>query len=330
MKSTTIDESGTAILSLMIAVIITLLLAVTPLTILHIFPIVVTLITKDKEPRDHQGGKYKYKTLINWTPLTCTGILTIIGFSVIHIFSVIRFKQYGDEVFSSENHIQIMLIIYNILSLATFYIGFALSAIILAKKVKEKKQNGNKEKKENRNKEWLLLLTAAVISMNFIYVACYFFPYMLWAFIHNPFLTISTHLMVVMIIICVYLIFLGAWRLFKLWKKYKNNGKVEKFLNTMLYSCMGWGIALSIATFLAVSTYIITLGRFGDFEELNSLAPSLLIAVLGLFLLKPVYNHATDKIKDGKECKQGGNNSEGPAAQEEVEQIELIPMDVAD
>ena len=308
MKSTTIDESGTAILSLMIAVIITLLLAVTPLTILHIFPIVVTLITKDKKPRDHQGEKYKYKSLIHWAPLTCTGILTIIGFSVIHIFSVIRFKQHGDEVLSSKDH---MLIIYSILSPATFYIGFVLSGIILAKKIKEKKQNGNKE--------WLLMLTAAVISMNFIYVACYFFPYMLWTFIHNPFLTIFTHVMLVLLVICVYLIFLGAWRLFKLWKKYKTNGKVEKFLNTMLYSCMGWGITLSVVIFLVVSKYIITLGRFGDFEELNSLAPSLLIAMFGLFLLKPVYNHVTNKIKDGKKCKQGGNNGGGPAAKEEVD-----------
>ena len=292
----------------MIAVTITFLLAITPLTILHIFPTVVTLITKNKELRDHQGGKYKYKTLIHRAPLTCTGILTCIGLSVIHNISVLRFKQYGGEVLSSENHIQIMLIIYNILSPATFYIGFVLSAIILAKKVKERKRDGNKE--------WLLMLTAAVISMNFIYVACYFFTFILWAFIHNPFLTIFTHVMLVLLVICVYLIFLGAWRLFKLSKKYKKNGKVAKFMNTMLYSCMGWGIALSVPIFLAVSKYIITLGRFGDFEELNSLAPSLLIAVFGLFLLKPVYNHMTEKIKDDKKSNQGNNYGESPMTQE--------------
>lgn len=313
MKSTTIDESGTAILGLMIAVIITFLLAITPLTILHIFPIVVTLITKNEELRDYQQGKYKYKTLIHWTPLTCTGILTCIGFSVIHNISVIRFKQYGEEVLSSENHIQIMLIIYNILSPATFYIGFILSAIILAKRVKEKKREGNKE--------WLLMLTAAVISMNFIYIACYFFPFMLWAFIHHPFLTIFTHVMLVLLVICVYLIFLGAWRLFKLSKKYEKDGKVSKFMNTILYSCMAWGIALSVTIFLAVSKYIITLGRFGDFEELNSLAPSLLIAVLGLFLLKPVYNHVTDKIKDDKKPNQGDDNGESPLTPE----VDVVP-----
>ena len=329
----------------MMTVIITILLAITPLTILHVFPIIVTLIRKDE---NNQEGKYKYKTLIRRIPLTCTGILTCIGFSVFHFFSVIRFKQYGDEVLSSEDHIETMLLIYSIFSPTIFYIGFVLSAIILTaiiltKKAKEKEENGNKEKKENKNeekkenrneekkeneneekkekgnKEWLLMMTAAVISMNFIYVGCYFLPYMLWAFIHNPFLTIFTHAMLVLVIVCLYLICLAIWRLVKLCcKKCKNdNGdKATKILNTMSFFCMALGITSSVVIFLYVSTYIITLGRFGDFEELNNLAPSLLIAVLGLFLLKPVYNHVmTDKNKDSKKCMQSGNNNQDPASQ---------------
>ena len=279
----------------MIAVTVTFLLAIAPLTILHIFPIIVMLIKKTKaneKPTD-QGIMYKYKTLIHWAPLTLTGIVTCLGLIVIHFFSVLRLKEYGDEVLSNEDHIHTMLIIYKIISPATFLIGFILSAIILAIKVIKEE-----EQEDNNNKERTLKLTAAVISMNIIYVACYFFPYVLWAFIHNPFLTIFTHLLLVLLIICFYLACLGVWRLFKLGMKYKKNGKVTKFLNTILYSTMGWGIALSVIIFLVVSKYIITFGRFDDFEELNSLAPSLLIAVLGLFLLKPVYNYVTDQVKD--------------------------------
>ena len=310
----------------MIAVTVTFLLAIAPLTILHIFPIIVMLIkkTKAKEKPTDQGIMYKYKSLIHWAPLTLTGIVTCLGLIGIHFFSVLRLKEYGDEVLSSENHIHIMLIIYKILSPATFLIGFILSAIILAIKVIKEGQE------DHNNKEWTLKLTAAVISMNIIYVACYFFPYMLWAFIHTPFLTIFTHLLLVLLIICFYLACLGVWRLFKLGKKYKKNGKATKFLNTILYSIMGWGIALSVIIFLVVSKYIVTFGRFGDFEELNSLAPSLLIAVLGLFLLKPVYNHVTNTVKDDKNHNQGGNNGEGPAALEKADvhkQTELIPME---
>ena len=530
----------------MIAVTITLLLAIIPLTILHIFPMVVTFITKTKEKensKEHQGKtegnkepltgyhdktkqaeeksmnnqekKYKYKTLIHRGPLALTGILTCVGFSIIHFFSVLRFEQYGNELLSSEDHISTKLFIYKVFSLMTFSMVFAISAITSAiKVVKEKedgkekqkrscieeekeaskeeqqedgkekqkrscieeekeaskeeqqedgkekqkrscieeekeaskeeqqedgkekqkrngieeekkaskeeqqedgkekqkrngieeekkaskeeqqedgkekqKRNGREEKKkaskeeqqedgkekqkrscieeekeaskeeqqedgkekqkrngieeekkaskeeqqedgkekhkEKGNKEWTIKFTAAVISMNIIYVTCYFFPYILWAFIHNPFLTIFTHLLLLLLIVSVYLIILGLWHLIlkpcknKLCKKYKEDGKPTKCLNTILYSFMDCGIGLTILIFLCVSSYIITLGRFGDFEELNSLAPSLLIAVLGLFLLKPVYNYVTDQVKDDdrKQCQNVTDNIKDDNAQ---------------
>ena len=410
----------------MIAVTITLLLAIIPLTILHIFPMVVTFITKTKEKensKEHQGKtegnkepltgyhdktkqaeeksmnnqekKYKYKTLIHRGPLALTGILTCVGFSIIHFFSVLRLEQYGNELLSSEDHISTKLFIYKVFSLMTFSMVFAISAITLAIKVvkekedgkekqkrscieeekeaskeeqqedgkekqkrngreeekkaskeeqqedgkekqkrscieeekkasKEEQQEDGKEKhKEKGNKEWTIKFTAAVISMNIIYVTCYFFPYILWAFIHNPFLTIFTHLLLLLLIVSVYLIILGLWHLIikpcknKLCKKYKEDGKPTKCLNTILYSFMDCGIGLTILIFLCVSTYIITLGRFGDFEELNSLAPSLLIAVLGLFLLKPVYNYMTDQVKDDdrKQCQNVTDNIKDDNAQ---------------
>ena len=39
------------------------------------------------------------------------------------------------------------------------------------------------------------------------------------------------------------------------------------------------------------------MGKFDEFEELT-LAPSILIAVFGLFLFKPAYNYVKSKIKD--------------------------------
>ena len=242
--------------------------------------------------------------------------MTCLGFIVIHIFAIVKFREYGNEVLSSESHNSFQLFAYKILILVTFPVGFLISARIFQKKVTKEKKNGNEE--------WPLTLTAAVISINFIYVACYFFPYMLWAFIHNPFLTIFTHVMLVLAIVCLYLISLAFWRLLKLcWRLLKlrtkckndNGDNATKCLNTILFCCMVCGITFSVAIFLYVSTSIITLGRFGDFEELNSLAPSLLIAVVGLFLLKPVYNHVTGKIKCDKKSKQGGNNGKCPTAQ---------------
>ena len=73
---------------------------------------------------------------------------------------------------------------------------------------------------------------------------------------------------------------------------------------------MGWGIALSVIILIFAIIYVITLGRFGDFEELKSLTPSLLIAAFGLVLLKPTYNYITNKIKVD-------NKYEEPVSQEE-------------
>ena len=72
---------------------------------------------------------------------------------------------------------------------------------------------------------------------------------------------------------------------------------------------MGWAVAFSFIILTFVTTIIVTLGRFEDFEELNSLAPSLLKAAFGLLLPKPVYSYVMNKIKD--------TNKDGqPAAQE--------------
>ena len=73
---------------------------------------------------------------------------------------------------------------------------------------------------------------------------------------------------------------------------------------------MTWAVATSIIILLFVITYIITLGGFDDFEELRSLAPSLLIGVIGLFLLKPAFTFVSEKYKenskkDQKEQKEG-------------------------
>ena len=74
---------------------------------------------------------------------------------------------------------------------------------------------------------------------------------------------------------------------------------------------MGWATAFSFIILIFIITFIATLGRLGDFEELNSLVPTLLIAVLGLILLKPAYKYTMNKIKDT------GKDGE-PAAQEET------------
>ena len=132
----------------------------------------------------------------------------------------------------------------------------------------------------------------AVISVNIIYIGCYFLPYMILAFIHDSLLTAFTYFMVALVIFCVYLVFLGVWYLVKFfiyrYSGYDNRFKCAKLLVHLLYSCMPWTAAFVTIMFLFVITFIITLGSFNDFEELKHLAPSFLLAFVGAILVQPI------------------------------------------
>ena len=289
----------------MILIAITLMLAIGPFTVLHIYPIIVRLnqiIKKKAKDSTNQHRQKYYKKLIHWPPLICTGVVTCASFLVIHILSIVNFIEYNEEVLRNERYNRIMGVMYAILSLLAIIIGIVFSATVSLRKISNLKNDDNKA----------LLVTAVVISANLIYVGCYFLPYMAWSFIHSPLLTIFTYLMGWMLIVCIYLICLGVWRLYKFFFiKNKERNKVTKLLYTLLYCCMGWAIAFSFIIFLFVNTYVITLEEFDDFEELKSIAPSLLIAVFGLFLVKPAYQYIKSKEDDNNKdedlAKQGSN-----------------------
>ena len=68
---------------------------------------------------------------------------------------------------------------------------------------------------------------------------------------------------------------------------------------------MVWAIAFSVIIFLFMTMcIIIKLGSFDDFEDLEYLTPSLLIAILGLFLLKPAFV-CVQKIEEASNDDEG-------------------------
>ena len=245
-----------------------------------------------------------------------------------HVYSVIRFIQYGDEVLSSyDNRSHPLPITHAAISSTVIGGGLVLSVTILVIRISKSKKHDSEvadspssveagtgstqqTNTQQTNIQWPAMLTAAMISVNITYIGCYFMPYMLLAFIHDPLLTTFTYITILLFTCCVYLIFLGAWSLYKFCKgddintvehtkcenitadnitddKDQSNSRLAKLFDTLLYSYMVWAVASSIIIFLFVIIYIITLGSFDDFEELKNLTPSLLIAVLGVFLLKP-------------------------------------------
>ena len=142
-------------------------------------------------------------------------------------------------------------------------------------------------------------------------------PYMLLAFIHDALLTTLIYLKLLLFIVCIYLMCLGICHLNK-FKNLKANNKHVKFLDYLLYSCMVWAIGFSLVMFLFVVIYIITLGTFDDFKNLKYLTPSLPLAVVTLFLLKPACTFISNKNReasniDDRKAEEGqgmGNNND--------------------
>ena len=384
MKGTMDDESYKTIIIIMALIAVlpfTLMYAIGPFTVMHIYPIVFGLITRKKvqvNPIDYPDldiakkitkKKNYYKKLIHLTSLLLTGILLYIGFMITHIYSIIRLIQYGDEVLSSYNDKSHPLpIIHALISSTVNAGGFILFATILAIRIsKSRKHDAQSNPRvteattttgspRHGETHWPAMLAAALISVNISYVGCYFMPYMLLAFIHDPLLTIFTYIMVVLFIACVYLMCQGLWHLCKFCKKsqenktkniasgdtlnsntsgtasgdtlnsntsgtasgdtlnsntsgeHNNNKIIPKLFDTLLYSYMLWAIASSVIIFLFVIIYVITMGSFDDFQELQNLTPSILIAVFGLFLLKPAFRFTKKKFKDDEFIHNNRNN----------------------
>ena len=326
----------------MVLVTVTLMFAVSPFTALYVHQVIVDLIklTSDSDKIN----------IIHHVPLTFSNAGVSISLFIIHIFSIVTFMQYVDEILSNENHNTILPIVQAVISLLSIIMGVILLAIILSirENSSDSLQSANNRTTNNNqgnfnsnpqltsttngNSTLECDLPAAVISVNIIYIGCYYFPYMALAFFNSPILTTIIYLTLVVLYMCVYLICLGTWRLFELIKKAKEkcgnteeaqqNSKTKKLkrkecaklFHALLYPCMMWAIAFSFIIFIFVIIFVITSGGFDDFEELNTLAPSLLIAGVSLILLKPAYNTVTNKMKS----KDG--ETENPVQQQTLEQ----------
>ena len=198
---------------------LTLVFAVSPLTVLHIYPIALRLKKMNKvsvSPEDYTGSMViaiepktdNYdKKVIHRNPLIFASVGISIGFLTVHIFSVINSILYCKEVLSNEsyNYHNKLPIVHAVLSLLAVAVGFILTQKILSDNAKVRRDHYEVQKE--------LRLPIAVISVNIIYIGCYFLPYMLLAFMHNPLVTAFTYFMLVLFIVCVYLICQGVFNL---------------------------------------------------------------------------------------------------------------------
>ena len=76
-----LDENAKFGATVTLLLIITLALAISPLTVLYIYPIVIRIIAKKKvnvNQTNESDKQYDYKNLIHCIPLTVTGAITFL------------------------------------------------------------------------------------------------------------------------------------------------------------------------------------------------------------------------------------------------------------
>jgi len=241
--------------------------------------------------KDLTSGLFRLKLIQNRKALKNVHVSALILFNIavtiaLTVFtglSISRLRDYVHEVFCFYKscghnfgfHIYLILsALFSCLSiLITIIIILLWPALLLC---------ANKVTK----KEFVILITASLISANIMFVGIYFLPYMLLAFISDPLQTASAYVMVFLLAICGYL------TCFSLVTIVKCVGLPIPFIFLAIVLCTGY--------FFAILIYMLTLGSYRDFQPLRNLLLPLIIVMFTYLVFKPVKNQMMTKIAQKK------------------------------
>ena len=197
---------------------------------------------------------------------------------ILHIASTVEFINYGNEVLLDNGHISsdhYRPYSHTILSSIVIFIMFTTAVLFLALKRK------------------INSFISTSISVNLIFILCYFFPTVLLAFIHDPLQIAYTCFMVIIFVFFIYALVwaLGLVILARVVAKQTNH--VTLFpVKTLIHFIILLTVAFSIYLFFAMIGSIVALGDFSEFKDLHSILLSLLVALLTVSILKPARNYA--------------------------------------
>ena len=147
--------------------------------------------------------------------------------------------------------------------------------------------------------------TAISIAISFTHIGCYFMPYMLLAFIHNPLQTTFVYTMELIYLPCTYAVCMFIWFAYVLCCAAYHYGFASYFtkFHYKLLACVlgSWSFSLSSTLFISMLNYaVLKMGSFNDFQGVHNLLLPLMIGIFTLFVLKPAYSYVTAKLNDDK------------------------------
>lgn len=167
--------------------------------------------------------------------------------------------------------------------------------------------------KKNKTDKLHSLVVASII-VNMMYLGCIFSPYMLLAFINDPLQTTFFYLVIVALIACAYLSVLPFTKCCS--SGFTKAGLAQAgFIKTLKLGYFALSLAVSAVFIIVVLLFIVTLGSFNDFEEINNLLLPLLVGMFGILIIQPykqqVKMHSQSTSTSGEDDSSTAQSTQG-------------------
>ena len=141
-------------------------------------------------------------------------------------------------------------------------------------------------KTENNQKDHLVTFTLSSLGANITIAGIYFAPYILLAFLTAPQEAIFFYFIVTVFLAVSYIFFLALFALC-----YTG----EEFRRQLIIII---GATISTAYFFVAFILVLTLGNINNFQDVQTVLFALLLALLSIFVFKPIYEGIQTKIEE--------------------------------
>ena len=139
---------------------------------------------------------------------------------------------------------------------------------------------------ENNQKNHLVTFTLSSLGANITIAGIYFAPYILLAFLTAPQEAIFFYFIVTVFLAVSYIFFLACFAL-----RYTG----EEFRRQLIIII---GATISTAYFFVAFILVLTLGNINNFQDAQTVLFALLLALLSIFVFKPIYEGIQTKIEE--------------------------------
>ena len=271
--------------------------------------------TYETIPGNRTDDNKKQDRNIRILALSLASMFLSLALVVFHAFASMEVIKYGNEVLydkdddfnsngdnafgnatitvyhgSDDQCLPIVYVVISFLPTVSLIIVILLNLFVIIKHYRENADNTISS---------IGLFLQVSLGVFLVYLAFYFLPYMLLAFINDPIKALFIYIMIALYILSFYLLtyslcFLIDLSLHQLTEKkilIKIILIVPSTISCLIRHPYFTGSGASIAYFVTILIFLLRLGNFNDFQAAHNLTLPVIVIVFSVFVLKPFYKY---------------------------------------